>query len=608
MQKWYDDGYFAADLPMKRLQYDNEWSTVGELVQRSTGDKVFLSPLRPVAPPGLTKRDSTSLHPINQSVDSIFSNPYQPSPIRSLRSSTLDSFNGSNPSESPSSSLGHFGNGSPDPLAYGGIVGNGGNAYGLQEGIGQLGFGGGVDLSGMRRNHLQDYAQDPRIHSPSYGNMLNHPFGSNYPNQYSSVQSSPWGTAHDPFTNYNANYNAPGYNAHSVFNTQLPNQVIGNQVNPLLYGGADLNQLNAPTNEFVLPGTAVNQVGVNELQSLGQGSGSQYQPPSNPTEVNAHDQADLLPVPPSPKSSAPAAWESIQSTVINTTVPATPSQPSPWSQPQQPAPVPKEASPWVLASQGVLETPWQPPVESEVAATVVRLEKAEEPQELHGEPVAAEAPALPTPAASPPVEISAPTTKSAKKHKSVVPAPAPVSAPTSSSPASVSPSPSPAPTPSLPAQKAPWAKDEKKKAKAAPTVSLRQIQDAEAKAAEARKTKEEKERVGRLATPASAEVKEDSQPFTTSWGLPTSQAGSRTVSLAKDAPAGSPTPATISSAVWTNAPKPAVKKTMKEIQEEEERRKKAAPKETVAAAAAKRAYAETTTKVSRDIVAMLWST
>ena len=106
-------------------------------------------------------------------------------------------------------------------------------------------------------------------------------------------------------------------------------------------------------------------------------------------------------------------------------------------------------------------------------------------------------------------------------------------------------------------------------------------------------------------TPAAPTPTEPAQTFTASWGLPTSQAGSRSNPslVSKDSP-NSPTPAnapTPQSAVWTTATKPVAKKTMtmKEIQEEEERRKKQVQKEKeTMAAAARRAYAETTTKVS----------
>jgi PERQ amino acid-rich with GYF domain-containing protein len=110
-------------------------------------------------------------------------------------------------------------------------------------------------------------------------------------------------------------------------------------------------------------------------------------------------------------------------------------------------------------------------------------------------------------------------------------------------------------------------------------------------------------------------VSEDSQTFTASWGLPTSQVGAK--SSAKDSPgimvpsadASTSTSVTLSSptnpssaplaAVWTNTQKPATKKSMRDILDEEERRKKAAFKEPVAANAPRRAYAETTNKVRR---------
>ncbi|KAF6766497.1 hypothetical protein DFP72DRAFT_866688 [Ephemerocybe angulata] len=619
MQKWFDDGYFAAELPMKRVQYDSNWMTVAELIQRTTNDKlVFLSPLRPIGPPGLSKREASPLHALTQPPDNIFNNPYQPAPIRSLRSSTLDSFNGSNPSDSPSSSIGHFGNNSPDPLAFGGMSGNGhsyiGDAVG---GLGFAGVAGGLDIGGLRRtHHLQDFHDPNRLHSPSYGNMIGHQgFANNghgFPNQYNTVQSSPWGTpTHDPFAAaYSGAYNTGAY-PQPAFNTQLPNQVI----NPLLYGGADLGQL-TPNHQF----NAHNGAIANEQQNYGnnpQGYDTQqYQQPITPSEAKPSGE---YPSHQEGQGIAPVAWDSsaestarrqglfdsTHPTTINTSVPTASSQSSPWGQPQpapsaQPA-VSRDASPWVLASQGVLETPWAAPVEPEVA----KLPKLdEEPAESHDVPVEPEA--LAPPAASSAVESTPTPAPKSKKSKSSAPPPlpAPASATSTSTPAD-----SPTPSPATPAtQKAPWAKDDKKRTKAGgTTVSLREIQEAEAKAAEVRKSKEEKERASRLAASASvsSDSKDDVQPFTASWGLPTSQTGGRTASFAKESASASGTPVSpVSPPVWTNAPKTSVvKKTMKEIQEEEERRKKTATKETVAAAAAKRAYAESTAKAASPTTA-----
>lgn len=171
-------------------------------------------------------------------------------------------------------------------------------------------------------------------------------------------------------------------------------------------------------------------------------------------------------------------------------------------------------------------------------------------------------------------------------------------------PAASAPEPTSTDAPSAPvAPKAPWAKEEegKKKKNAAPSFSLREIQEAEAQKLEAKKVAErEKERLARASV--TTDSKEESQPFIASWGLPTSQAGARGNTPLREA-APVPSPASVASPVWTTPVKaPAAKKTMKEIQEEEETRKKLAAKEAVASTAAvKRGYAETTTKVLHPI-------
>ena len=43
MQKWYDEGYFAHDLLMRRTHLDTDWISVAELSRRSGGDKIFLA-------------------------------------------------------------------------------------------------------------------------------------------------------------------------------------------------------------------------------------------------------------------------------------------------------------------------------------------------------------------------------------------------------------------------------------------------------------------------------------------------------------------------------------------------------------------------------------
>jgi len=122
MQSWYDQGYFTPDLLMKRTQIDAEWISVGELIHRAAGPKVFLSPIAvlvPPGPPGLTRRLENPGDPLSHQRDpSPFGAPHQPTPIRSLRTSTLDSYiNGNSQSASPSSSAGPTSHiyGNPEP-------------------------------------------------------------------------------------------------------------------------------------------------------------------------------------------------------------------------------------------------------------------------------------------------------------------------------------------------------------------------------------------------------------------------------------------------------------------------------------------------------------
>jgi PERQ amino acid-rich with GYF domain-containing protein len=124
MQKWYDDGYFTANLLMKRTTIDKDWTSVGELLQRAGNPRLFLTPLPTAPPPGLPRRDPLLDGP---APDGTFGSPFQPVPARALRVSAMDQFvhNGSLVPDSPSSSFstGRFSNGSPDPAAFPGRLG-----------------------------------------------------------------------------------------------------------------------------------------------------------------------------------------------------------------------------------------------------------------------------------------------------------------------------------------------------------------------------------------------------------------------------------------------------------------------------------------------------
>ncbi|KAJ7124790.1 hypothetical protein C8R43DRAFT_34674 [Mycena crocata] len=123
MQKWFDDGYFTAELLMKRTHVDTEWVSVALLAERAQmagSEKLFLSPPLLSIPPGLSRPpDLPGQAFATPGEQDTYNGPLQPAPVRSLRSSTLDSFvSGSNHSDSPSSSFGagRFGTVPPTPM------------------------------------------------------------------------------------------------------------------------------------------------------------------------------------------------------------------------------------------------------------------------------------------------------------------------------------------------------------------------------------------------------------------------------------------------------------------------------------------------------------
>ena len=326
--------------------------------------------------------------------------------------------------------------------------------------------------------------------------------------------------------------------------------------------------------------------------------------------------------PEGPAFRRPGPFEAVHPTASNTFV-AQPLAPSQSFGRGAPGGVPPNHSPWHNTPQPVVNEPWGAPSASLTAANLgqhdeqqrqaeLQLQTKKAPPESAPEPeptpVTPEeppvqapppAPAPTAPSPSDPIVPQKPRRKSTAQPSQAAPQ-APKVAPAPSVPIPTAPAKAPSPPPQPEQPKAAWAIDDDRKTKpSAATLNLREIQEAEAKKLEVRRAAErERERAAR------ASQSEDFQPFTASWGLPTSQAGARAPPAIKETPVASPfaapSPASNTPAVWTNATKaPAAKKTMKEIQEEEERRKKQAAKEKESmAAAARRAYADTTTKVS----------
>ncbi|EAU92624.1 hypothetical protein CC1G_01669 [Coprinopsis cinerea okayama7 len=620
MQKWFDDGYFTMDLPMKRTQLDTTWMTLEELIKRATvPDKMFLCPLLPPGgPPGLSRRNDSPLQTGSQNEHNPFSNPYQPAPIRNLRSSTLDSLNGSNPTDSPTSSLGHFGNNSPDSLAFANRVN-----HGFTGEANNAGFpGGGVDLTPLRQRQVADLVHDSplRLHSPSYNSLIgNHHLGYDgygY-SGFTPVQSSPWGTPSQPFSNYNHNvgFGTSTFGPTSAYGLGHHNQAIGNQVNPHLYANQDIlgQQQQLHGQGYFDPTPIVNGVLNDPNDTFATNQPEQYQQISpveakadsfSPDITNANQDKAKLDSPstiarapswdvPSDNTAARRAgpFDAVQPTPLNTTVPTIPSQSSPWGQPtsasfQGPAQA-KEVSPWGVPSQGPNEPAWSEPQQAAPEPTVDQQGAVEERSPVESR--TAPAPGVEVSESTPEPAAPSPTKSKGSKSPTTASTPLTDAGESTESPVVAQP------------PKAPWAKADKKKGKMSTTISLREIQDAEAKLAEARKEKEkERARLAAAAAATSGDSKEDIQPFTASWGLPTSQAGSRSTILPKEVTSTTPTPTPAAAPVWTSVAKaPIAKKTMKEIQEEEERRKKAAAKEvSVAAAPVKRGYAEQAVKAT----------
>ncbi|KAF5375267.1 hypothetical protein D9758_000086 [Tetrapyrgos nigripes] len=607
MQKWHDDGYFTPDLYMKRTSLDSDWTSVGDLVRRAGGGKVFLTPPAPSLPPGLLRRTDSPLNQYGLSNDQAgFNAPFQPAPIRSLRSATLDTYfgSGSNPSDSPASSFGaRFSNGSPDPAAFGGRAD--------QYASGDIG-GFPVNDSPARRSTFADAFVDTR-----FGNAFN-------ANGAYASNASPWPPSNvgAGFDNMNTGRNSTDFQAgyggqfgsgsaasNSAYVDTLGNNAYRDYAGFSSTGGQhNVSQAFNNRNGGGIPFADSNQ------QQYSSPFIAQQQFSAIPETVDQQDprlgQGAPVNVPgtvmsspwravdaPVPKSAGPFDTAQSNSSIANHS--PIPSQSSPWGSTtqlyKQTAPVSDAILSQASTDISKEESEISIPSVDQLPGSIAEESLAPEPQ---SESFSLEATASPesAPESSPtvvPVSTPAPTTKArAKPVQPIVPTQTSPEAPT----AQIATSPSPSQPVSSAPSKAAWAKDDESKKTA---MSLREIQDAEAKKAEARKAAErEKERVVRAA--ATAASTEDVQPFTTSWGLPTSKAG-KVAAVApqpKDAVLVA-TPPPTTPPVWTQAGKPAAtKKTMKEIQEEEERRKKMAVKESVVGVAPRRGYAESTTKAT----------
>lgn len=194
MHSWHKGGYFTPDLPMKRTHLDTQWMTLQDLITQATGDNIFLTPPIPAAPPGLNRSSPMRSFAMPEQ---LYNEPYQPSPIRSLRSSALESFVGG--TESPVSSFGtsQLGNSSPDPSAYGGRENR---AYYNHDINGRSNFGTHFPSLGANSLGNTDFRHEaggkPQV--PPFGNFVERGLSDNASGNPLGIAREPWGISPAP--------------------------------------------------------------------------------------------------------------------------------------------------------------------------------------------------------------------------------------------------------------------------------------------------------------------------------------------------------------------------------------------------------------------------
>ncbi|KAJ1309612.1 hypothetical protein OPQ81_006384 [Rhizoctonia solani] len=567
MQQWFETGYFAEDLLIKRTHIDLDFEPLRDFRRRApplrpgeTHIQMFLSPLAPRAPPNLPPPQSllrgadtppnpsprlahllTGIHDVSNhspmSAGASGGSPSANSPALSaaaaVRSTTLDSY-----------------------LVPGqnGLTGNDGL-------VPSAGVAGLTNVA-LERKKREEFIQSLRERELAMG------VGASNPQPFAST--GPFGGAFAP--NPSAQFSPYASGAPSAFNNRL-NVPLPPAPVPVPVSNATLSVVspfphNGPvlwsTDQMATPGAYAHPSNDFDhgtiYQSVPNHQGT-WQAPAPTWENQQHD------LPPAVEAAVNITEETLQTPISDVQVHDSPSS---------------------LHH----ELP-----ESEVEKMVAVLEETKITSEPKDEPTP-ELDSTPAPTAS----EASPTSSSKRKNKNKsaskepvtqapAPAPAPVAAPAPASP--------PAPT-----HATAWATNEQEKPA---SMSLRDIQEAEARKAEARKAADRVAKASSIPVP----VGDEAAPVVGSWGLP--QVGARSNAPAAAAPS-------TNGPAWTKpAVAPTGKKSMKEIQEEEERRKKvvstagaAATKETVPATsaqqAAKRPYADSAKNVATATGGGAWMT
>ena len=586
MQTWHDQGYFTPDLLMKRSQIDTEWISVGELIHRAAGPKIFLSPITVPVPPGLARRpenlNDPLLHPRDSSPLGV---PHQPVPIRSLRTSTLDSYiNGNSQSASPSSSAGPashiFGNPEPPINAIGAtrrpyidpsVDGLGRSPYSSTTAT--YGFNGKFlpSVGGVFLSFLEDLHRESILGhhlQPSVVNRL--PYTRSSPDQPNSGPGS-----YQPELSFSTS-TAVGQSPFLPVTppVQLHQNHLTNIVQPTspLVPHLPAHNYTPSASPWGTPDLSLKRVGVFDPT---------YQSPrhvntvAQPQQSSPWERGVRTPWSTLPSEHSPDGWPTGDGT-SNLTVSNLEQHNQQQLRPEPALPVLPEAV--SVTTESNLHTPEVPPQDV-----------------LDAQPLTDVPPITQDEALEPPV--NKPRKKSVSPTKATVSQLQPQPQIQQQLPPSLPNKPQATPSVSVHplSAKTVWSKDDDGKKPSGVSIGFREIQEAEAKQSEARKAALERERVTTVTRNTNTPTEDSPVPTTTSWGLPTSQ-----VQINRKEPisAGSPTPVV---PVWTNVVKPpAVKRTMKEIQEEERRKKleqqQTKEKEAVSVAA-RRSHAEAVSKV-----------
>ncbi|WVR09078.1 hypothetical protein IAU60_006139 [Kwoniella sp. DSM 27419] len=556
MHDWYSQSYFTDDLPLRRAS-ETSFQPLSEL-KVVTGNAVqpFLSPVRPRLPPNLpipvaalqqnghigalpdAFRNLGVSSPI--AVDPRISPqpPLQPipQPFNQGFLPERNAFAPQTPGYAPA-----FANPIGSPGAFGpgpGPVWNGASPGGprLNGPFGSIGMPSPIGQAPMpfiQQQHQQQYFS-PQIGSPvRAGDIFSPSVG------VGAIPPSPWG--------------APQHHPHQGYH-QPPVPPQQQQPSPMPAWPVESTQSQVPAQTESKPDLAIEQAIAEALAPVAtEGSEEQIEQPAAvaATDVEAKEVETL-------HEDAPAAQEeSIEEPEAEAEVIAAPAAKAPVQS--------------VWANNASASKP------SSRKASIAEPSTPSTPASLAPTPADAAKTPAPAKATAAAAKQFSTTDGPTTAPKTVAPA---TPGPTTTTSALATPTTEKAPVSNKPA---PWAIKDDKETKVPTGPSLREIQEAEAKKAEARKRQVLAEARAASASPAplpSASI--DDFPTTMSWGLPSSNKGA-----AAPASASPATPSTPVAPAWGGGDAAlAGKKTLKQIQEEEEKRKAKAAQAARAAQAA----------------------